>query len=228
MAKQKSKGSILVICAHSDDQVLGAGGAMAKYASQRYDIHTIIFSFGEGVKPHLRREIISKTRIKEAQRADKIIGGKGVIFLGLRDTHFEEDFEKRSMTENFKKIIAKIKPVKVFTHSSDDAHPDHRATLRMVLKIYKEMKLRADLYTFEVWHLLNIQKRKKPKLVVDTSETFKTKLNALKAFKSQIDLATFYNYLVLNNFLFLLVYLRDMLNGIKYNTRYAEVFYKIK
>jgi LmbE family N-acetylglucosaminyl deacetylase len=98
----------------------------------------------------------------------------------------------------------------------------------MVLKIYKEMKLRADLYTFEVWHLLNIQKRKKPKLVVDTSETFNTKLNALKAFKSQIDLATFYNYLVLNNFLFFLTYLRDMLNGIKYNTRYAEVFYKIK
>ena len=168
--KIKSKGSILVICAHSDDQIIGAGGAIAKYAREGYDIHTIILSFGESVKPHLRREVISKVRIKEAQKADKIIGGKGVVFLGLN----------------------------------------------------------SELYMFEVWHLLNLKKRSKPKLVIDTSDTFKTKIAALKAFKSQIDLFTFYNYLVLNNFFFFLIYIKDTLNGIKYSTKYAEVFYKVR
>lgn len=226
--KKKSKGSILVICAHSDDQIIGAGGAIAKYAKEGFDVHTIVLSFGEGVKPHLRREIITRTRIKEAQKADKIIGGKGVIFLGLRDLHFEEDFEKRGMALNFVRILERVKPVKIFTHSSDDAHPDHRAALRLVLKAYKEVKLKSDLYTFEVWHLLNLKRRSKPKLVIDTSETFKTKIKALKAFKSQINLSDFYNYLVLNNFLFFLVYIKDAFNGIKYNMKYAEVFYKIR
>jgi LmbE family N-acetylglucosaminyl deacetylase len=228
MAKAKSKGSVLVICAHSDDQIIGLGGTIAKYAKEGFDVHTIVLSFGEKVKPHLRREIISKTRIKESQRADKIIGGKGVIFIGLKENHFEEDFDNRGIADNFKKIIAGLKPIKIFTHSVDDAHPDHRAAFRVVLKIYNQMKLKSDLYTFEIWHLINIKKRDKPKLVIDISDTFKTKIKALKAFKSQINLSTFYNYLVLNNFMFFLMYIKDMLNGIKYNTKYAEVFYKVK
>src|SRR4030042_1041930 len=175
--KIKSKGSILVICSPSDDQ---------------------------------------------------IIGGKGVVFLGLKELHFEEDFEKRGMENNFKEMIRKLNPVKIFTHASDDAHPDHRATFRMVLKIYKRLGLKSGLSMFAVWHLLNLRKRSKPKLVIDTSDTFKHKIAALKAFKSQIDLFTFYNYLVLNNFFFFLIYIKDTLNGIKYSTKYAEVFYKVR
>lgn len=228
MAKPRSKGSVLVVCAHSDDQIIGVGGSMAKYAKKGYDIQTIILSFGEGVKPHVRREIISKIRIKEAQKADKVIGGKGVTFLGLKEGRFENDLKKRDIKENLKKIIRNIRPVKIFTHSSDDAHPDHRATFRIVLDVYKAMKLKSDLYTFEVWNILNLKKRDKPKLMIDTSETFKTKMKALKAFKSQIELSTFYNYLVLNNFLFFTIHIRDWLNGIKNNTKYAEVFYKVR
>jgi len=228
MAKTKSKGTILVICSHSDDQIIGAGGTIAKYAKEGFDVYTIVLSFGESVKPHVRREIITKTRIKESQKVDKLIGGKGVIFLGLKELHFEDDFGSRGISTNFKKIITRLNPIKIFTHSVDDAHPDHRATFRLVLKAYKELNLKADLYTFEVWHLINLKKRNKPKLVVDTSETFKTKIKALKTFKSQIDLSAFYNYLVLNNFFFFMIYIKDTLNGIKHNTKYAEVFYKIR
>ncbi|MBN1793295.1 PIG-L family deacetylase [Candidatus Woesearchaeota archaeon] len=227
MAK-KSKGNILVICAHSDDQVIGAGGALAKYAKEGYDIHTLIMSFGESVKPHFKREVISKIRVKESQRANKILGGKGLTFLGLKELKFEEDFARRNISENFKSLILKMNPVKIFTHSNDDAHPDHRATLRIVLKAYKRLRLTCELYTFEVWHLFNIKKRNKPKLVVDTTETFSKKIAALKAFKSQIKLSSFYNYFVLNNFFYFLIYIKDFMNGLKYKSRFAEVFYKIR
>jgi LmbE family N-acetylglucosaminyl deacetylase len=224
----KSKGNILVICAHSDDQVIGCGGAMAKYAAEGYGIYTIVLSFGENVKPHMRREVITKMRVKESQRADRMLGGRGVTFLGVKELHFEEDFNKRNIHENLKSLILRHDPVKIFTHSTDDAHPDHRATLRIVLKAYKELNLSSELYTFEVWHLFNIKKRSKPRLVIDTSQYFKTKIEALRAFKSQINLSNFYNYLVLNNFFFFIVYIKDFLNGIKYNSRFAEVFYKMR
>jgi N-acetylglucosamine malate deacetylase 1 len=227
--KSKSrKGSILVICSHSDDQIIGVGGAMAKYAKEGYDIHTIVLSFGEGVRPHIRREVITKKRVIEAQKADSIIGGKGVTFLGLKENRFEEDFDRRGIDTKLRNIITEINPIKIFTHAVDDAHPDHRATFRIVLHLHRLMKLSSDLYTFEVWHLLNLKKRNKPKLVVDTSETFDLKIQALKAFKSQIDLSTFYNYLVLNNFLFLLVQIKDKLNGIRNGVKFAEVFYKVR
>lgn len=228
MAETKKKGSILVICAHSDDQVIGPGGAMAKYANEGYDVHTIILSFGEFSQPHVKREIITKTRIKESQKADKIIGGKGVTFLGLKENKFEKDFYARGLEKNFKKLIRSHKPDKIFTHAPDDAHNDHRAAFRIVFRLYEKMNLRADLYTFEVWHIINIKKRDKPKLVIDTSNTFKTKMKALKAFKSQIELSSFYNYLILNNFLFFSIHIKDWLNGLRYNTRYAEVFYKVR
>ncbi|MFH0869651.1 MAG: PIG-L deacetylase family protein [archaeon] len=225
---RRSKGAILVICSHSDDQIIGAGGAMAKYASEGFDIHTIILSFGEAVRPHVKREVITKERVKESQKADKIIGGKGVTFLGLRDSHLEEDFESRGIFGRLEKIITEINPVRIFTHSSDDAHPDHRAAFRIVMKLYRKMHLKSDLYSFEVWHLVNLRKRNRPKLVVDTSETFDTKVKALKAFKSQINLATLYNYLIFNNFLFFLVHIKDALNGVRNNVRYAEVFFKVR
>jgi len=224
----KKKGSILVICAHSDDQILGCGGAMAKYAKEGYDIYTIILSFGENVKPHLKREVITKLRVKESQRADKMIGGKGVLFMGLREMHFEEDFEGRKLDKTFQDMILKYNPVKIFTHAPDDAHPDHRAVLRLVYKAYRNLRLSCELYTFEVWHLFNIKKRKKPRLVIDTTATFTKKVEALMTFKSQIKLSSFYNYLVLNNFLFFLVHIKDFINGIRYGYKYAEVFYKMR
>jgi LmbE family N-acetylglucosaminyl deacetylase len=224
----RKKGSILVICSHSDDQIIGVGGTMAKYAKEGYEIHTLIMSFGEGVRPHMKREVITRQRVIEAQKADKIIGGSGVTFLGLKESHLEEDFDNRQIYDKLERIIKKINPVKIFTHASDDAHKDHRATFRIVFKLHRRMKLSADLYTFEIWHIINLKKRNKPRLVVDISDTFETKVKALKAFKSQIDLATFYNYLVLNNFFFFLIHIKDMINGITYNTRYAEVFYKIR
>ena len=224
----KSKGSILVICAHSDDQVIGPGGAMAKYANEGYDVYTLIMSFGEFIQPHMKREVIAKIRIKESQKADKIMGGKGVTFLGLKENKFEKDFNERKLDKAFKKIIKDHNPIKIFTHAPDDALNDHRSTYRIVLRAYNEMKLTSELYTFEIWHLLNIKKRSNPKLVIDTSSTFQIKIKALKAFKSQIELATLYNYLVLNNFLFFTIYIKDIFNGLKHNTRYAEVFYKVR
>jgi len=227
--KAKSrKGSILVICSHSDDQIIGVGGTIAKYAKEGYDIHTIILSFGEGIRPHLRREVITKKRVLEAQKADSIIGGKGVTFLGLKEMRFEEDFDRRGIDTRLRNIISEINPTKIFTHAADDAHPDHRATFRIVFHLHRMMRLKSDLYTFEIWHLLNLTKRNKPKLVVDTSATFDLKIQALKAFKSQIDLAAFYNYITINNFFFFLVHIKDMLNGIRNGMRYAEVFYKIR
>lgn len=37
---------ILVIVAHSDDQMLGPGGTLVKYAKEGKEIHTVIFSYG--------------------------------------------------------------------------------------------------------------------------------------------------------------------------------------
>jgi LmbE family N-acetylglucosaminyl deacetylase len=227
MAK-KSKGNILVLCAHSDDQVIGAGGAMSEYAKQGYNVHTMIFSYGENVKPHMKPEVITKMRVEESEKADRILGGSGVVFLGLKELAFEAEIQKHGKEKELDDFIKKYKPVKIFTHATDDAHPDHRSTLRIVLKAYKRLKLDCELYTFEVWHLFNLRKRRKPKLIIDITPSFKKKIDALLAFKSQINLSNFYNYIVLNNFFYFSIHIKDFINGLNNGCKYAEIFYKLR
>ncbi|MFA6072889.1 MAG: PIG-L deacetylase family protein [Candidatus Woesearchaeota archaeon] len=224
-----SKGTILVVCAHSDDQVIGPGGAMAKYAREGYDVFTIIFSYGEGSHPHMKLSYVAKTRVLESKEADAIIGGKGVMFLALKDGHMKEDFTNKKMMDRFKRLLASYKPCKIFTHSIDDLFPDHRFVREIVLEACDSLSRKniidPEIYSFDIWNLWSLRKRTEPKLVVDISDTFKYKIRALHTFKSQIN---FFSHTILVNVLYLLVYVKAFINGKKYGFKTAEVFYKIR
>lgn len=131
--KELGKGNILVICAHSDDQVLGPGGTMAKYAREGYNIYTIICSYGEASHPHMKLGYIAKTRVLESKAADEIVGGKGVVFLALKDGKLREDFIRKKMMSKFKRLILNYAPCKIFTHSGEDILSDHRFVKEIVV-----------------------------------------------------------------------------------------------
>jgi len=227
--QQQEKKNILVVCAHSDDQVIGPGGAMAKFAREGYDVYTIIFSYGELSHLHLKKPYVAKVRVKESKLADKIIGGKGVFFLGLKDGAIRQDYLNKKMDKKITNIFLKYEPLMIFTHSKDDLLQDHRFVRESVLKIYdslaKKKKLKSDVYSFDIWNLWNLMKRNKPKLVIDISKTFKYKIQALKEFKSQIN---FFSHTFLVNFLFLAIYIKAYINGLRFGFKKAEVFHKIR
>jgi LmbE family N-acetylglucosaminyl deacetylase len=215
----KRKSTIIVFCAHSDDQILGVGGTMVKYANEGKRIYTLIFSFGEATHPWLKRNVAAEMRAKESEAADKIIGGRGIRFLGLKEGRFSEEFEKKNMRSFVKSIIRKLKPEKIFTHSIDDPHPDHRAVHKLVLDTVDEMGYRCDIYAFDVWNPLKIRKRSEPRLYVDITDTFDTKMKALAQFRSQwlAMLALRWS-----------VYIRAWINGIHNDCKYAESFVKVR
>src|SRR3989338_9727691 len=147
MAKKNSKDSILVLCAHSDDQIFGPGGAIAKYSEQGKEVFTIIFSYGETSHLHLKRKVAVKMRVEEAKEADKIIGGSGIYFLGLDEGSFIKEAGSRGINKILKRIILDKKPAKIFTHSSDDPHNDHRAVYRIVTETFDKMRYKCDVYS---------------------------------------------------------------------------------
>ncbi|MFH1506221.1 MAG: PIG-L family deacetylase [archaeon] len=220
------KNTILVFCAHSDDQVFGPGGTLAKYAKEGKTIYTVIFSYGEGSHPHFKKDIIVKTRMKEAIKADKIIGGKSVEFFGLPDNKkFKSEFDNRNLHEKLKEMVVEYAPAKIFTHSDTDTHHHHRLVNEMVLRAVDDLKQKIPVYTFDVWNFFGVRRYNTPKLVIDISDTFKTKMSALRVFKSQLKPL---NYMIGNNFLYLQVYINDFIEGLIYRKRFAEVFYKVR
>jgi LmbE family N-acetylglucosaminyl deacetylase len=213
----RHKEVILVFCAHSDDQVFGAGGTMAKYAKEGKEIHTVIFSFGESSHPWLREEITVEMRMKESEEANKIIGGKDVKFLGLKEGKFAEEFKEKNMFGVIHQLIPEMEPDKIFTHSSNDPHPDHKAVNKIVLEVVKNLKCKCDVFVFDVWTPLKLRKRSAPRLYVDITDTFQAKLEALEQFRSQWVAITLLKWSV---------YTKAFMDGIHNDSKYAESFVK--
>jgi len=210
---------VLILCAHSDDQAIGAGGTIAKFSSAGVDVKTFIFSFGELSHPHLQEMEVRKTRVQESQDANKILGGTSVIFLGMREGKFPEEYSERKWYEKLLSHIHSFRPDCILTHAPDDLHPDHRAVYKIVMDVYERGKLTCDLYAFDIWTVLNVKKRHVPCLVVDISQTFTKKIDALSAFRSQkVALFT----------LLWSVYAKAIFWGLRRGVRYAEVFYKLR
>jgi len=209
---------VLVFCAHSDDQVIGVGGTIARLAREGADVKTFICSFGELSHPHLKPMDVKRTRVLESKEADKILGGNGINFLGMHEGKFLEEYNEKRWHDKLVAHVQTFKPERIITHSSDDPHPDHRAANNMLLDVHKDLKFSCEVYTFDVWNIVNL-KRRSPKLIVDISQNFTKKMDAIAAFKSQ-RLTWF--------FLLWTVYARAMYYGLKRGVRYAEIFYKVR
>jgi len=213
------KDSILVICAHNDDQIIGVGGTLAKYAKEGKEIHVVIFSYGEGSHPWLKDEAITQIRLKECAESDKILGITDTIYMGLGDAFKKHTQGARKLKKELVQIIEDKEPEKIFTHSRDDPHADHRAVNAFVYGLIDEGKITCDVFTFDIWNPINIRERDKPRLVVDTTDTYRLKLEALRCHKSQkmTIISLWWN-----------VFRKDFFHGLANHTRFAEIFYKIR
>ena len=197
--------TILAIAAHPEDIITGAGGTLAKYASEGKQVQTIVFAVGEN----------PKSKIKKSVKADKLIGGATVTHFALRSGHLEEDFRKKRVRTRLLALIEREQPEKIFTHGFE-LDGEHRAVNRIVLSLIKETKLQCQIYSFAV-SPFTIRRRNLPKLVIDTTKTFPTKVKA----------ALVHNKHLPTNILFWKLLIKDRLCGYLAKTKYAELFYKL-
>lgn len=193
---------VLGIAAHPDDLDFGASGTMAKYAAAGAEVHYLILTDGSKGSSDLKMSTLELVKLREDEQraAVKIIGGKSVEFLGFPDGGLEVTME---LKKQIARVIRSIKPDIVITmdpsmlYSSKLGfinHPDHRAagqaTLDAVFPLARDHlsfpELFADGYEPHITPtvlLINFDSRN---YVVDITDTFETKIAALKAHTSQI------------------------------------------
>ena len=205
-------------CAHNDDHTIAAGGTLAKYAKEGKRFATYIFSYGEKSHPWLKPIETAHMRYKESLISEKVLGGKDMYYLGIPEGKFKDDKNAGIIKEKIKEVVRQDKPEKIFTHSIDDPHPDHRAVFGLVIESLKEIHYAGDVYSFEVWNPVNLVKRQNPKMVVDISDTFPIKVKSFYKHKSQKTTMVG---------LWWKIYLHNFLSGLSNQCEYAEVFYKV-
>ncbi len=219
MPEKTSKDHILVCSAHSDDFVLGAGGTIKKFVNEKKKVSCIVFSYGEKSHPWLKEKEVQKMRAQEAFDAADVLGCSAEFF-DLQEGNFINESEEKEIVKKITDMIKKKKIKKIFTHSEEDPHPDHRAVYKLTLQALETLKKSEvpEIYVYSVWNPVEF-KTGFPALYIDVSKTFNDKIQALKKFPSQ-KLAIFT--------LSFMVFFRALKHGFKIKKRFAEMFYRIK
>jgi len=210
---------ILVFAAHPDDELIGVGGTIARLHDNGAVIKVIIYSRGGGgiaaEEPVIDEHMIEQTRDQETQQVAKYLGFEHIT-LGI-----PEIVNRREAVKFAVKIIREFKPHIVFTHNPSDHHHLHIAVSNVTTEACWQASTKAygylgdpwrvgAVYYYEVWDLFT-----KPNLIIDVSDVFDKKVNAMKLYKSQLKV-----FPGITDYLEALARVRGYLIGAKY----AEAF----
>jgi bacillithiol biosynthesis deacetylase BshB1 len=179
---------ILVLAVHPDDAELACSGTIASHIAMGKKVGIVDFTKGE-----LGTRGTPEIRIQEANAAAQILGLSVRENLGFRDGFFKND-------ENHQlKIIEAIRryqPEIILANAIEDRHPDHgRAAaladeacfysgLRMIKTVEKDGSPQMAWRPQAVYHYIQ-DRYIEPDFVVDISQFWDIKIEAIKAFKSQ-------------------------------------------
>jgi LmbE family N-acetylglucosaminyl deacetylase len=196
--KQNKKNNqiVLIVVAHPDDEVLGCGGTIAKYAKKGNKVYCLFLGGGKASRYSDKKTAIAEKKqallSRETQEAAKILGISEIFFNNFPDQKYDT-VPFLNLVKSIEKIKETIKPDIIYTHHCGDLNLDHQITFKAVLTACRPLKGETvkEIYSFEVpssteW---GIPKRKNyfiPNVFVDVSDTFNKKIEALKTYKSEI------------------------------------------
>jgi LmbE family N-acetylglucosaminyl deacetylase len=124
---------LLAVFAHPDDESMGMGGTLAKYAAEGVDTYLVCATRGErgwfGIEnQNPGREALGRLREKELENAVRELGMKGLSFLD----YIDGEVDTVDHSEAIGKLVTHIRramPQVVVTFPPDGnyGHPDHVA-----------------------------------------------------------------------------------------------------
>lgn len=173
---------ILVLAAHPDDAELGCGGTILKHVAMGKKVGVVDFTRGE-----LGTRGTVETRFQEAADSAKILGLSARENLGLPDGFFKNDREHQLEVV---KAIRKYQPEIVLANARYDRHPDHGRGSDLAFEacflsgLQKVETGQAPWRPKTVYHYVQSQFIT-PEFVVDVSDFWDKKMDAIRAFKTQ-------------------------------------------
>lgn len=193
LAAERQK--VLVVAAHPDDEVLGAGGVMAKHVQKGDEVFSLII--GDGITSRYEENELNKDSVRtqvEAIKghclaAGKVLGVKNTTVLG----NYCCRFDRRpilDMTKAIEKEITRVKPDIVYTHNCSDVNNDHGIVFKAVLTATRPSPdfCVKKLLTFEVLSSTEwgFHAEFRPNVYEDISSTIHKKIEAMKVYESEV------------------------------------------
>lgn len=176
---------IVVIAPHNDDEIIGAGGTMAKLAKQGHEVVVCEVTAGD-----LDDELTQRQK-KEAIASHVLLNAK-THFMDLPVVGLKE-MKTTELNAAFQTHLLELAPDIVFLPHKGDMHIDHRMSTEAAMVALRPVtfpNLKA-IYAYETlsetdWNLPTAENAFIPSLFVDISDEIDIKLEAMKCHASQL------------------------------------------
>ncbi len=179
---------VLVVSPHPDDEVLGAGGTIARLANEGNDVAVAIVT--RGWEPLFADSQVEQVRA-EARAAADVLDVKSLKFMDLPVTKLNA-IPRHELNKGFEQLMDEERPELVFLPFYGDLQADHKevfdacmVALRPVIS-RKYLKQILCYETVSETHLSSGKSCFEPQLWVDISKYLPAKLEAMRRYKSQL------------------------------------------
>jgi LmbE family N-acetylglucosaminyl deacetylase len=181
--------NVLVVAAHPDDEVLGAGATIARHAKAGDKVAILVLANGldsrgsADVQAH-------RTLRAQAETAAHILGAREFHFAGFPDNRMDT-IPLLDVARAIEEIAARANPDIVYTHCARDLNLDHEIAARAVVTAFRPqpgVPVRRVL-AFEVpsatgWN--HAAPPFAPHVFVDATATLETKLEAMACYEGEL------------------------------------------
>lgn len=115
---------VLVVAAHPDDETLGVGGTIARYAEHGDEVWVCLLSEGVSARhDHVQQQ-------KDcAEKACEVLGVKRVVFCDLPDQRLDA-LPLLDVIRPVEACVKELRPDVVYTHFKEDVNQDHRVAFQ--------------------------------------------------------------------------------------------------
>ena len=190
--KVARKRRVLVVAAHPDDEVLGCGGTIAKFAQAGAEVQIAFLADGVGARGKAAHARMLKQRRDAASKACRILGAQPPSFGEFADNRMDS-VDLLDVIQSVEALIDRHAPETVFTHHGGDLNVDHRVLHEAVITACRPQRGQSvrELLFFEVpssteWHAPGSAAAFTPNWFVDISRTMQIKQQALAAYAMEM------------------------------------------
>ena len=182
--------NVLCVAAHPDDEVLGAGGTLARHSTAGDRVHVCMLADGVGSREEAATEQ-AETRREHAAAAVETMGA-------THSTHAFPDnqFDAVPLLEIVKTIGAEVDqhaPEVIYTHHPGDLNIDHQLTARATMTAARPLDespvrriLGYEVLSSTEWGMPTGGDAFAPSVFIDITAQLETKLAAIRAYTAEL------------------------------------------
>ena len=178
--------NILVVAAHSDDEVLGCGATLLRHQEYGDQINLVFLTNGVGARGS---EVGSGRRSAAAKKVAKELGAVSLHQLNFPDNELDS-IPLLDVVKEIEKISRELNPDIIYTHFANDLNVDHRVCSAAVSTAFRPLQDRkfTRLYGFEVLSSTEwaIGAQFNPSHYVDITGYLEAKKSLMKIYEDEV------------------------------------------